>query len=984
MRSIAIAVCAVLGLAATGAGQTQADIPALEARITDLNLRLLGAAGPPPVAAGIITERAAALRKLMQRDPARALSLALPESTVGALRRTYPVLAASLEERGEWSGTITELIADDFANHASRRLIWMRVAEGELDLRFASGEPDGLKTGARARVQGTRLGMTVAAVGASVTTPAAAPGMCNTTGEQKIAALMVGFPNGERPTMTREGLREMLFGTSGPSLDGYWREASYGKTWATGDVFGWLDLDRAYSCEEADTLAFAALVEAGKQADLSAYNRVLIFYSARCSYIGLGTVGCPAGTSRAWFPINGSLDPHGELSVVAHEGGHNFGLNEVMGRQYYEEALGAPNNAGVRTTYYDPFTTMGNFSGLLGHYNARQKWQLGWLGVDEVTTVEQPGEYRIAPLGSSGGGPKALRIRRGDLDAWLWAEYRQPTGLYESTLQRFPLVYTRALMHYEDSVNRDASTRAGNTDLLDFTPGSQDSDRDDFTDPALAGGYRWDDKWTPESLEVTAADQDGLSIRVSQDSCVNLSASSAVHGGGEETGSVQVTASSDCQWQVLISPEGSWLTRTSAYNGAGNGVVTYRVAAMAASQVRRGTISIGRRTFQITQVGSNQAPSAVAVLPPSGAGYVQTFTFTYSDVNGVQDIVRPGVDFRDSAGHVCSLTVDIFAGSVGLQDEYSQPVNGILGSPGTLENPHCSVPLSGITGEQAAGQLFLRVPMTFKHEFDGLKDVRPWAVDRVGALGAPITLGQWTVGALPGPAPEISVAGVVNAASYQGGAVAPGEIVAIFGSFLGPAEPAFAHYDAAGLLGNFAGGATVFFDGVQAPMIFASPGQVNAIVPYSVTSSTKVRVEYQGRASEEVTVPVHAAVPGIFRYPSSTQGVIVHLDGFNSDQLPVARGEIVWFYVTGEGQTVPAGLDGRLPVAPSWPVPAGDVTVTFGDKPGRVDFVGLVYAGVLQLNVRVPPDAPVGSKVPLTVTVGGIPSFVDSTTIAVK
>jgi uncharacterized protein (TIGR03437 family) len=977
MRRIVTALFAALGLAATGA-----EIPALEARVTDLNRKLLGIAGPSPAAEGIVAERAAALRTLIQRDPARALSLALPEPALGALRRAYPSLASSLEERGEWSGPITELIADDFERHASRRLIWMRVAEGELDLRFASGEPPHLKTGDRARVRGTRLGMTVAAVEASVTAPAAAAGTCETTGEQKIAALMVAF-SGQKPDMTPDDLRQMLFGTSGRSLDGYWREASYGQTWATGDVIGPLDLNGTFTCEGSDSLAAAALNAASRQIDLSQYNRVFIYFPGPCdSYLGLGTVGCYGGFSTAWFPITGALDPEMELSVAAHEGGHNFGLNEVKGRQYFQQALGAPNDSGTRTTYYDPFTTMGNFIGWYGHYNARQKWQLGWLGADQVTTVEQPGAYRIAPLGSSTGGPKALRIRRGDLDAWLWAEYRQPSGLYESSFELLPQVYTGALIHYEDIFNQDSGFYAGATDLLDFTPGSQSTNAGDFLDPALAAGQRWDDQWTPQSIAVTGADPDGLSIQVSQDSCVSLSASSAFHGGGEETGSVQVTAPSGCQWQVLVSPAQSWITLTSAASGTGSGAVSYRVAAMTTPQVRLGTLSVGRRTFQITQAALNLPPTGVAVFPPSGAGYVQTFTFAYSDLNGPQDIARPGVEFRDSGGgRVCSLFVDTAAGSAGLQDEFGPLLPGALGSTTPLENQHCALNLAGISWEQAGGQLLLRVPMTFKPEFDGLTDVRPKAFDRAGAFGLPITLGQWMVGALPGPAPVIATAGVVNAASYQGGAVAPGEIVAIFGTGLGPAQIAYARYDAAGLLGNFAGGTTVFFDGVQAPVIYALDGQVSAIVPYSVASSTKVRVEYQGRRSTEVTLPVAAAAPGIFRYPSSTRGVVVQETGLNSDQLPVERGKVVWFYVTGEGQTVPAGKDGRLPVAPNWPVPAGNLSVTFGDKPGTVDFKGLVYAGVLQLNVWVPADAPVGSNVPLTVKLGGVSS---TATMAVK
>ncbi|MGA2329050.1 MAG: hypothetical protein ABSH05_22510 [Bryobacteraceae bacterium] len=989
MRSIATTVCtALMGVAlswaATGAGEPQTAIPALEARITALNQELLAAGGPPPAAAAIIAERSAALRALIQGDPARALALALPESTVEDLKRAYPQLASSLEERGEWSGPITELYADDFKNGASRRLLWLRIAEGELDLHFASGEPVRLKTGDQARVQGLRVGMTVAVVSASVTAPAPAASACNTTGEQKIAALMVTYPGVTIPSLAQAGLREMLFGTSGQSLDGYWREESYGKTWATGDVLGWLRLNQAYSCDDANRLANAALSAAASVADLSKYNRFLLFFPGPCdSYLGMGTVGCSAGFSFAWLPID-QFEPSQELQVTAHEGGHNFGLNEVMGRRYEGEALGAPNDAGVRTTYYDPFTAQGNFLGIMGHHNAREKWQLGWLGADEVTTVEQPGTYRIAPLASTSGGLKALKIRRGDLDAWLWAEYRQPTGLYESTMPA--QVFTGALIHYEDSVNQDTSSIFGNTDLLDFTPSSQSTNRNDFTDAALAAAQSWSDPWTPESIAVTAADADGLTIQVGQDSCVTLSASSAIYGGWEDGGSVQVTAPSSCNWQVLVSPAGSWITLTSADSGTGNGTVSYQVAALALAQVRQGVLSIGRRTFQITQDGRIGPPSGAAVLPASGAGYVEKFSFVYTDQLGVQDIARAWAEFRDSGGtRVCSVFVDTSTGSVSLQDESgaSSALEGALGSSTVLENGHCSVALSGVSLAQADGELFVRAPMTFKPEFDGAKEVRLSAASRTGQVGSASALGQWTVGELPGLAPEITAAGVVNAASYQGGAVAPGEIVAIFGTGLGPAQIAYSSYDATGNLGNLAGGTKVFFDGVQAPVIYALEGQVSAIVPYSAASGTKVRVEYQGRGSNEVTVPVAAAVPGIFRYPLSTQGVVVQEAGFNSDQLPVERGQIVWFYVTGEGQTVPAGVDGKLPLAPNWPAPADALTVTFGGVPGRVDFKGLVYAGVLQLNVWVPANAPVGSNVPLTVTVGGISSPV-GTTIAVK
>jgi hypothetical protein len=105
----------------------------------------------------------------------------------------------------------------------------------------------------------------------------------------------------------------------------------------------------------------------------------------------------------------------------------------------------------------------------------------------------------------------------------------------------------------------------------------------------------------------------------------------------------------------------------------------------------------------------------------------------------------------------------------------------------------------------------------------------------------------------PGPTPAITAAGVVNAANFAGGAVAPGEMVTIFGSDLGPTQIALASYQLSGYLARSVGDAKVFFDDVQAPIVHAVATQVTAIVPYKRGATTRVRVEVQGRSSNEVT-----------------------------------------------------------------------------------------------------------------------------------
>ncbi|MEO8369798.1 MAG: endo-1,4-beta-xylanase [Candidatus Solibacter sp.] len=219
----------------------------------------------------------------------------------------------------------------------------------------------------------------------------------------------------------------------------------------------------------------------------------------------------------------------------------------------------------------------------------------------------------------------------------------------------------------------------------------------------------------------------------------------------------------------------------------------------------------------------------------------------------------------------------------------------------------------------------------------------------------------------------IAESGIVNAAVYRGGRVAPGEIVAIFGAGFGPPSLAVAQY-ADGKLPPSVGETRVLFDGVAAPMIYAVAGQVSAIVPYAVSGSTQVQVEYRGVATPPVATPVTAVVPGIFACPNKpTLALIINASAggtlsCNDDFVPPAPGSVVTFFVTGDGVPAPAIADGRLPAGPAYPAPPS-WSVSFSDIPAprcAATFAGLVYAGVTQVNACVPEGVP--RTLPLSVT----------------
>ncbi|MCP5119407.1 MAG: hypothetical protein GY953_52060, partial [bacterium] len=83
---------------------------------------------------------------------------------------------------------------------------------------------------------------------------------------------------------------------------------------------------------------------------------------------------------------------------------------------------------------------------------------------------------------------------------------------------------------------------------------------------------------------------------------------------------------------------------------------------------------------------------------------------------------------------------------------------------------------------------------------------------------------------------------VVHGASQTGGPVAPGEIVAIYGTNLGPDTGVEARLTENGRLPTLVQGAQVFFGDVPAPLYYVRRDQINAQVPYEVAGLDAVEV----------------------------------------------------------------------------------------------------------------------------------------------
>lgn len=242
-----------------------------------------------------------------------------------------------------------------------------------------------------------------------------------------------------------------------------------------------------------------------------------------------------------------------------------------------------------------------------------------------------------------------------------------------------------------------------------------------------------------------------------------------------------------------------------------------------------------------------------------------------------------------------------------------------------------------------------------------------------------------TIGAAGGTVPNN---GVVSAASFTGGAVAPGQLVTIFGSGIGPAQLTGAQLTAQGTLATRVAETRVLFDTRPAPLIYVSASQISAIVPYGVNgTTTEMQVEFRGVRSNAVSLPVTATAPGLFTANSSGKGpgAILNQDGsFNNGSNAAEVGSVVVLYGTGEGAVDPVVVDGAIN-ASSLPKPREPITVRIGGKDAEVLYGGAapgLVAGVFQINVRIPEGVEPGNA-PVVVMIGRATSSPE-VTVAVR
>jgi uncharacterized protein (TIGR03437 family) len=252
-----------------------------------------------------------------------------------------------------------------------------------------------------------------------------------------------------------------------------------------------------------------------------------------------------------------------------------------------------------------------------------------------------------------------------------------------------------------------------------------------------------------------------------------------------------------------------------------------------------------------------------------------------------------------------------------------------------------------------------------------------------GSTNFPTSSGAYTAsypGAAPdafvaqigvGGVPDFTSAGIAN--NGEAGPAAPGGVVSIYGASLAP----FTQVAGSFPLPTSLAGVTVSVNGTNAPMYFASPGQINIQLPFEAGSGTAtMMVNNACGSSGPVTFEVAQTAPYIVQ--NGGQAILLNQDNtVNGPANPAKTGSVAQIYLTGVGSVTNQPADGAAASTTqlSYSTFSSSATATISGWTSNVQFLGLApgWVGLDQANLVVPVGLSTGAY-PVVITVNGVES----------
>ena len=440
------------------------------------------------------------------------------------------------------------------------------------------------------------------------------------SGSQAWVTILCRFADATNITPHPVSFYEKLTESPYPGLGHYWKELSYGNIpdLAGSLVVGWYNLPRPRSYylyrNEAGAENFKldrAVEDCTAVADADVFfpdfdgiNLLFNHSDARSAFSRGGSERLTLDGQTRFYGVTWIHPSHVENEyhyVVAHEMGHGLGLLHSSGPYGQDDLSFSP------TTYDSDWDVMSRgksqspypgYGNLGVHTIAYHKDFLGW--------IPPARKYVAAP--NSTHTITLERLAQPGAEGYLMAQIpigESPTDFYT--------VEARLFAGYDDGIPDEAIV-IHKVDTTREDRLAQVVDVDNNGDPNDAGamwtvGEIFTDAEHDLQVSIDAAYTTGYRITINTNpatfrTCIDfLSAARHLFGPGRDSTSVQVTASSDCDWSATSNSP--WIRITAGSSGSDDGRVSYSVAANTGPGTRTGTLSIGGWTFTVTQAGVN-------------------------------------------------------------------------------------------------------------------------------------------------------------------------------------------------------------------------------------------------------------------------------------------------------------------------------------------------------------------------------------------
>ncbi len=239
---------------------------------------------------------------------------------------------------------------------------------------------------------------------------------------------------------------------------------------------------------------------------------------------------------------------------------------------------------------------------------------------------------------------------------------------------------------------------------------------------------------------------------------------------------------------------------------------------------------------------------------------------------------------------------------------------------------------------------------------------------------------------LPSPTAQLSCA-VDPATMAIVGPVAPGQVLSLFGTNMGPAMPLTGLKSSARTVPVSLGGVKISFDGTLAPLLYVSANQINLQVPFEImnSSSTLMQVQLNGAVVATRLFAVTPRNPSLFITPGTQLQQCAHTgssdlfivvatlangSAASCANLPAPGSEVAVF-VNGLGVDALNQVTGSISM--SKPPPIGvpfDVESASGSLQGdALTDMPNAISGLGRVTLRVPSPAP--TLVDLSIRING-------------